>query len=110
MLIAHYLGFTNKKRKYFEEKKTATLKSKQTLIATIRNHLRTLASFPNPLIFHWSLPSKGRFFASYLLCQRASAQPVNLLEIFEKGAFFVLKGCHSQMIDVHSPKMVSFYT
>jgi hypothetical protein len=35
---------------------TATLKSKQTLIATVRNHLRTLASFPTLLIFHWSLP------------------------------------------------------
>jgi hypothetical protein len=50
------LGFTNRKRKYFEEKTTATLKSKQTSIATVRNHLRTLASSPTPLIFHWSLP------------------------------------------------------
>ena len=56
MLIAYYLGFTNRKRKYFEEKTTATLKSKQTSIATVQNHLRTLASFPTPLIFHWSLP------------------------------------------------------
>jgi hypothetical protein len=56
MLIAYSLGFTNRKRTYFEEKTTATLKSKQTSIATVRNHLRTLASFPNPLIFHWSLP------------------------------------------------------
>jgi hypothetical protein len=50
------LGFTNRKRKYFEEKTTATLKSKQTSIATVRNHLQTLASSPTPLIFHWSLP------------------------------------------------------
>jgi hypothetical protein len=35
MLIAYYLGFTNRKRKYFEEKTTATLKSKQTSIATV---------------------------------------------------------------------------
>ncbi len=35
---------------------TATLKSKQTSIATVRNNLRTLASFPTILIFHWSLP------------------------------------------------------
>jgi hypothetical protein len=56
MLIAYYLGFTNRKRKYFEEKTTATLKSKQTSIATVRNHLRTLASFPTPLIFHLSVP------------------------------------------------------
>ncbi len=54
--IAYYLGFTNRKRKYFEEKTKATLKSKQTSIATFRNHLRTLASSPTPLIFHWSLP------------------------------------------------------
>jgi hypothetical protein len=54
--IAYYLGFTNRKRKYFEEKTKATLKSKQTSIATVRNHLRTLASSPTPLIFHWSLP------------------------------------------------------
>jgi hypothetical protein len=54
--IAYKLRFTNRKRKYFEEKSTATLKSKQTSIATVRNHLRTLASFPTPLIFHWSLP------------------------------------------------------
>jgi len=56
--IAYYLGFTNRKRKYFEEKTTATLKSKQTSIATVRNHLRTLARSPTPLIFHWSLPLK----------------------------------------------------
>ena len=51
--IAYYLGFTNRKRKYFEEKTKATLKSKQTPIATVRNHLRTLASSPTPLIVHW---------------------------------------------------------
>jgi hypothetical protein len=56
MLIAYYLGFTNRKRKYLEEKTTATLKSKQTSIVTFQNHLRTLASFLIPLIFHWSLP------------------------------------------------------
>ncbi len=53
--IAYYLGFTDRKREYFEEKTTATLKSNQTSIATVRNHLRTLASSPTPLIFHWSL-------------------------------------------------------
>ncbi len=39
MLIAYYLGFTNRKRKYIEEKTTVRLKSKQTSIATVRNHL-----------------------------------------------------------------------
>jgi hypothetical protein len=56
MLIAYYLGCTDRKRKYFEEKTAATLKRKQTSIATVRNYLRTLASFLTPLIFHWSLP------------------------------------------------------
>ncbi len=49
--IAYKLSFTNRKRKYFEEQTRATLKIKQT-----SNHLRTLASFLTPLIFHWSLP------------------------------------------------------
>jgi hypothetical protein len=31
MLVANYLGFTNRKRKYFEEKMTPTLKSKQVM-------------------------------------------------------------------------------
>jgi hypothetical protein len=41
-----------------KEKTTTTLKSKQTSIATVQYHLRTLASFPTPLVFHWSLPLK----------------------------------------------------
>jgi hypothetical protein len=45
---------------------TATLKSKQTAIATVRNNLRTLASFPTTLIFHWSLPLKNlRFWVGF---------------------------------------------
>ncbi len=64
--IAYKLRFTNRKRKYFEEKTSATLKSKQTSIATVRNHLRTLASFPTPLIFHWSLPLSN-FNCKYIL-------------------------------------------
>ncbi len=58
MPIAYKLGFTNRKWKYVKEKTTTTLKSKQTSIATVRYHLRTLASFPAHLIFHWSLPLK----------------------------------------------------
>ncbi len=63
--IAYYLGFTNRKRKYFKEKTTATLKSKQTSIATVWNHLRTLASSPTPLIFHWSLPLSAQRKADF---------------------------------------------
>jgi hypothetical protein len=48
-------GITNRKRKYFSEKMTATLKSKQTSIATVGNHLRTVASLPTPLLFHYPL-------------------------------------------------------
>jgi hypothetical protein len=55
MLIAYYLDFTNRKRKYFEEKTTATLKSKQTSIATVRYHLLPVASLLTPLIFHYPL-------------------------------------------------------
>jgi hypothetical protein len=56
MLIAYYLGFTNRKRKYAEEKTTATLKSKQTSIATVRTHILTVVSLPTPLIFRYPLP------------------------------------------------------
>ncbi len=63
--IAYYLGFTHRKRKNFEEKTTATLKSKQTSITTVRNHLRTLARSPTPLIFHWSLPLSSSFQCFY---------------------------------------------
>ena len=63
--IAYKLSCTNRKRKYFEEKTTATLKVKQTSIATVRNHLRTLASFSTPLIFHWSLPLSIMYLLNY---------------------------------------------
>jgi hypothetical protein len=49
--IAYKLSFTNRKRKYFEEKKTATLKIKQTSIATVRNHIPTVACFLTPSLF-----------------------------------------------------------
>jgi hypothetical protein len=58
MLIAYYLGFTNRKRKYHEEKTTATLKSKQTSIAPVRRHLLSVVSLPTPLIFRYPLPLK----------------------------------------------------
>jgi hypothetical protein len=55
MLIAYYLGFTNRKRKYHEEKTTATLKNKQTSTAAVRRHLLTIVSLPDPP--HFSLPT-----------------------------------------------------
>jgi hypothetical protein len=61
MLIPYYLGFTNRKRKYFEEKTTATLKSKQTSIATVRYHLLPVASLLTPLIFHYPLTLNMKF-------------------------------------------------
>ena len=64
MVIAYYLGFTNRKRKYVEEKTRATLKSKQTSIATVRKHLLTVVSLPTPLIFRYPLPSKQKVFRS----------------------------------------------
>jgi hypothetical protein len=47
------MGFTKRKRMYIEEKTTKTLKSKQTSIAKVRNPVRTVASLPTPLIFHY---------------------------------------------------------
>ncbi len=40
------------------EKKTATLKSKQTLIATVRYPILTVACFPTHLLYHYPLPLK----------------------------------------------------
>ena len=54
--IAYKLSCTNRKRKYFEEKTTATLKIKQTSIATVRNHILSVACFLTPLFFHFPLP------------------------------------------------------
>jgi hypothetical protein len=56
--IAYKLSCTNRKWKYFEEKTTATLKIKQTSIATVQNHILIVACFPNPLPFHYPLPLK----------------------------------------------------
>ncbi len=47
-------------RKYVEEKMTATLKSKQISIATVRYHLLPVASLLTPLIFHYPLPLKKK--------------------------------------------------
>ncbi len=54
--IAYKLSCTNRKRKYFEEKMTATLKSKQTSITMVRYHLLPVAILLTPLIFHYPLP------------------------------------------------------
>ncbi len=61
--IAYKLNFTNRKRKYFEEKTTATLKIKQTSIATVRNHILTVACLPTPLPFHYPLPLRIIFLS-----------------------------------------------
>ncbi len=50
------MSFTNRKRKYVEEKMTAKLKHKPTSIATVRYHLLPVASLLTPLIFHYPLP------------------------------------------------------
>jgi hypothetical protein len=54
-LQTNRLSFTNRKRKYVEEKMTATLKFKQSSIATVRNHLLTVYQIPDPPYF--SLPT-----------------------------------------------------
>jgi hypothetical protein len=65
LLIAYCLGFTNRKRKYVEEKTTVTLKSKQTSNATVRKHILTAVSLPTPLIFRLKLFSAFRFTPEY---------------------------------------------
>jgi hypothetical protein len=53
--IAYKLSFTNRKRKYFEEQTTATLKIKQTSIATFTSqlpdppHFLLVTTFKEPL-------------------------------------------------------------
>jgi hypothetical protein len=68
---------------------TATLKSKQTAIATVRNNLRTLASFPTTLIFHWSLPlseyCKELQVRQYILRRSIGASSKYRLEIPAEG-------------------------
>jgi hypothetical protein len=49
--IAYKLRFTNRKQKYVVEKTTSTLKIKQTSIATVRNHILTVACFLTPSLF-----------------------------------------------------------
>ncbi len=55
------MSLTNRKRKYIEEKMTASLKSKQTSIATVRYHLLPVASLLTPLILHYPLPLTGLY-------------------------------------------------
>jgi hypothetical protein len=61
MLIAYYLGFPNRKPKYFEEKTTATLKNKQTSIAAVLNHFFfNTSQSPDPR--HFSLVTTFKFY------------------------------------------------
>jgi hypothetical protein len=46
------------KRKYIKSKTTSTLKVKQSSIATVRDILKTFATFPAPLLPHYRLPFK----------------------------------------------------
>ncbi len=50
-----FLWARREKRKKVEEKTTTKLKNKQTPITTVRNHLQTVARFPAPLLFHYTL-------------------------------------------------------
>ncbi len=58
--IAYKLSIYNRRQKYIEEKTTATLKFKQSSIATVLNHLLTVARFPTPPYF--SLPTTFNLF------------------------------------------------
>jgi hypothetical protein len=58
MPIAYKLSLTNRKRKYVAEKTTGPLKSKQTLITTVRYPILSVDKLPTPLIFRYTLPLK----------------------------------------------------
>jgi hypothetical protein len=68
-----FLGFTNRKRKYFEEKMMATLKSKRTSIATSRPSSDT-SQLPNPP--HFSSVTALRFLISVFLHGFVSSKPL----------------------------------
>ena len=55
MLIAYYLSFTNRKRKYVAEKTMGPQKNKQTSITTVRYPILSVARLPTPLIFRYPL-------------------------------------------------------
>ncbi len=76
--IAYKLSFTNRKRKYFEEKTTTTLKIKQTSIATVRNHILTVACFLTLLPFHYPLPFR---MALLFYCFNAHANKISLRKV-----------------------------
>ncbi len=51
-------GLCKTETEIVEEKTKTTEKNKQTLIATVRSHLRTFSSLSTPLPFHYRLPVK----------------------------------------------------
>jgi hypothetical protein len=54
MLVAYYLGFTNRKLKYVEEKMTATLKTDIDRYGP-KASSNSIGSLPTPLIFRYPL-------------------------------------------------------
>ncbi len=73
--IAYKLSISNRRRKFVEEKTTATLKFKQSSIATVLNHLLPVARFPTPPIFHYPLPLTLLFFRSFNFVQYLVSKP-----------------------------------
>jgi hypothetical protein len=60
----------------------ATLKSKQTSIATVRKHLRTVASLPTSLTFHYPLPLKQENSSHVILSEAFPEEPLYYLKDF----------------------------
>jgi hypothetical protein len=61
-MCAYFHGLYKQEMEILRRKddgKAATLKIKLTSIATVRNHILTVACFPTPVIFHYPLPLKG---------------------------------------------------
>ncbi len=88
------LSFTNRKWKYFEEQTTATLKIKQTSIATVGNHILTVVCFLTPLFFHYPLPLISLYMRKIL---------VSLLSVYimKLGMILLSAVCRAQVHNNH---------
>jgi hypothetical protein len=91
--IAYKLGFTNRKRKYFEEQTTATVKIKQTSIATVRNHILTVACFLTPFFFHYPLPLKNMLTCPFNPWKALAALSLEAVHVPKSMFLFLKKSC-----------------
>ncbi len=60
---------------------TSKLKDTQTVIATVRDLLRTFATFPAPLLSHCKLPLSSCVLISVIFCQKMMIWHINISDI-----------------------------